>query len=107
MYLIRMRLFFINIPFWVALMFTAACSSPSMKFNGITPLQVVADGSVFDVYSNGNEVQAIRVNMQVLPSMSQTVARAISAIETATGCSVIPSSIEGDQALINAKIRCQ
>ncbi|MEE9454768.1 MAG: hypothetical protein V3V13_10350 [Paracoccaceae bacterium] len=84
-----------------------ACSSPSLKFSGISPVQVAVEGSVFDVYSNGKEVQAIRVNFQVLPSMSTTIARAISAIESATGCKVVPSSITGDQALVKANITCK
>ncbi len=97
-----MRIFIV---FWVITLM--ACSSPSLKFSGIPPVQVTVEDSIFDVYSNGQEVQAIRVNFQVLPSMSTTIARAISAIESATGCKVVPSSISGDQALVKAKITCK
>jgi len=83
-----------------------ACSSPSLKYSGVEPVRVAVEGMEFDVYSNDADVQAIRVGFTYLPSLSETLARGISAIEMATGCHVIPTSIDGDQAVIKASIRC-
>ena len=91
----------------IILVLLAACSSPGKLYRGIAPQRVNADGSVFDVYRNGVDVQAIRVNMEMLPAMDRMVARAITAIETATGCAVIANSIRGDQALVNARVNCR
>lgn len=82
------------------------CSSPSLKFMNIEPVRVIVEGSVFDVYSNGTEVQAIRVNREFLPGKSKAIVRMVMAIEQATGCMVVPTSVDGDQALVKAKIRC-
>ncbi len=90
----------------VLLLALAACSSPGIKFLGVKPVRVDADGSVFDVYSNGWQVQAIRLNPEYLPKLSDVVARAIMAIEQATGCLVDERSLKGDWALIEADIVC-
>ncbi len=88
------------------LLLLASCSSAGKHFRGADPIRVNVDGSVWDVYQNGADVQAIRVNMEMLPAMDRMVARAITAIEQATDCNVIPNSIDGDQALVNARIDC-
>ena len=92
--------------YFVIFVLLAACSSPGKLYRGIEPQRVNVDGSVFDVYRNGADVQAIRVNMEMLPAMDRIVARAISAIENATGCDVVANSIDGDQALVKARINC-
>lgn len=84
----------------------AGCSSPSLKFMNIEPVRVSVEGSIYDVYSNGSEVQAIRVNRELLPSKAKAIVRMVMAIEQATGCTVVPTSVDGDQALVKAKIRC-
>lgn len=82
------------------------CSSPSLKFMKIEPVQVTVEGSVYDVYSNGTEVQAIRINREFLPNKAKSIVRMVMAIEQATGCIVVPTSVDGDQALVKARIKC-
>lgn len=84
----------------------AACSSPSLRYAKVAPVRVVVEGSVYDVYALDREVQAIRVNMEMLPNKARSFGRAIAAIEQATGCKVVDNAATGDQALVNAIIRC-
>ncbi len=84
----------------------AGCSSPSLMFMNVDPIRAEVEGSIFDVYSYGGDVQAIRVNMVALPSKKLGIVRGILAIEQATGCTVVPTSVDGDPALIQARINC-
>ncbi len=84
----------------------AACSSPALRYSGVAPVRVEVEGSRYDVYRLDGEVQVIRVSMEVLPRKAQSFARAIAAIEAATGCSVVEGSLAGDQALVQARLDC-
>ena len=83
-----------------------SCSSPKSTFREVDPIQVEVDGAVFYVYHSGVEVTAIRTNFEVLPDLLDTTARALVAIELATGCNVVIGSVSGDQALIEARVDC-
>ena len=83
-----------------------SCSAPGNEFRGVDPVQVVVEGAVFDIYHRGMNATAIRMNFEVLPSLLDTTARAIIAIEVATGCKVAVGSVSGDQALIEARVDC-
>lgn len=88
------------------LMTLFACSSPGRKFSGAEPVRVVAEGSVFDVYVVGENARAIRLNFELLPKRAVTGARAVAAIEQATGCAVVKGSVSGDQAMIEVRLKC-
>ncbi len=89
----------------VFLLFTA-CSSPALRYGGMAPVRVEVGGARYDVYRLGAKVQAIRVSMELLPRKAQSFARAIAAIESATGCKVVEGSLTGDQALVQAELDC-
>lgn len=84
----------------------AGCASASMLGQ---PMQVVrvAD-STFQVYmaSGSSRVEAHRVSFEPLPGKRLTFAKAMRAIEIATGCKVTNGSLEGDQAIIKARVGC-
>ncbi len=90
----------------ILFLLVVGCSSAGKEYRGVTPVRADIEGSVWDVYRQGDMVQAIRVNMEMLPAMDRMLSRAILAIERATGCKVIPNSITGDQALVNARLAC-
>lgn len=83
-----------------------SCSSPGRQFSGIEPVRVTVEGSDFDVYVSGNDVRVIRMNFELLPNLAVIASRAIFAIESATGCSVVAGSYSGDQAMAQARIKC-
>ena len=83
----------------------AACSSPSIQYRE-PPTRVKVEGWTIDVYRNGLEVQAIRLNSVWRPRGRDMLARGIRAIEQSTGCTVLRDTVEGDAALINALIEC-
>ncbi len=90
----------------VLILLLAGCSSAGLQFSGVAPVRVVVDGSTFDVYARDGDVQAIRLSHELFPNKADTLARAIAAIEQATGCQVLANSLAGDTALVKAKIRC-
>lgn len=83
-----------------------SCSSPGGKFMKAAPVSVSVEGSEFDIYRVGNEVRIIRLSFEVLPKRAVIFARAIVAVNLATGCRVKTGSMTGDQALMQAKLTC-
>lgn len=68
--------------------------------------EVEVEGSLFAVHRRGADVEVYRVSFEPLPRLETVLARALTAIETATGCGVAPGSLSGDQALIRARVEC-
>jgi len=69
---------------------------------------VVVAGSTFRVYmaSGSSRVEAHRVSVESFPSRSLTIAKAKRAIEIASGCNVDNRTVQGDQAIIKARVDC-
>jgi len=83
-----------------------ACNTPTPEFYGVPKQQVVVGKSTFDVRQSGDRAQAIRVNTEWAPNWSHTYTRFAIAIEGATGCKIKPKSLQGDQALMEARLDC-
>ena len=98
-----MRFFLI----FVVLTALAACSSPGKQFSGVEPVRVIVEGSTFDIYTVGSDVKIVRLSVEMLPKRAVIGARAIVAIEQATGCKFVAGSMTGDPALMQAKISCR
>jgi len=83
-----------------------ACASMSMQ--GQPMKQIVVAESTFNVYmrSDTDLVEAHRVSVEPLPSKLLTLSKAVRAIELATGCRLKDGTLEGDQAIIKAKVDC-
>ena len=84
-----------------------ACSSPGKQFSGAEPVRVTVEESIFDIYTVGNDVKVVRLSIEALPKRAVIGARAIVAIEQATGCNFVAGSLTGDQALMQARITCR
>lgn len=83
-----------------------SCSSPGRQFSGIEPVSITVEGSEFDVYALGENVRVIRMNFELLPRLAVIASRAIVAMELVTGCTVVPGSFSGDQAMAQARVKC-
>ena len=90
----------------VILLVMAACASPSVQYIGVEGIPVDVEQSRFTVFKDGDNVQVIRTSREVLPNKQEVFAKATIAIERATGCSVKPNSLTGDQAKVEAKVVC-
>ncbi|MGR3344928.1 MAG: hypothetical protein ACU0DI_17215 [Paracoccaceae bacterium] len=86
----------------------AACDGPSPAFIGQPVREVTVDDSRFRVFmqSGSRRAEAHRISMEPLPSLVLTLEKGYRAIETATGCAVVPGSLRGDQAIILAEVDC-
>ena len=88
------------------LLMLTACASPSPRFMGGERTEITIEGMAFTVFRRGSEVEVYRTGFAVLPRQRDVFTRAITAIETATGCRVRPRSMTGDAALVRASIDC-
>lgn len=83
-----------------------SCDSPHPAFMGVEAKVVEVQGSTFSVRVRENYAQAIRTNFEFVPKIGDTFPKAKIAIETASGCRVVPESMKGDPALMTAKLKC-
>jgi hypothetical protein len=94
----------------IAALALSGCDSPSplSVFSGVPPTRVEVAGSVFSVRVAGREAQAVRTNFDLRAGSRgrEIVPRAGIAMERASGCRVVPGSLRGDSAVIEARLAC-
>ena len=86
--------------------FLASCDSPSVAFMGAQKTVVTIEGSTFSVHRREDLVEVYRTSFEMLPSLPRVLRNAELAIVQATGCKVRSGSLQGDQALIKARLNC-
>ena len=86
----------------------AACTSASPALLDSPMRDISVGGQMFRVWGPSPEgrVEAHRINPSGPPSRVLTLRNAYEAMTRATGCSIIAGSLEGDQAIQRAKVRC-
>ncbi|MGC8203057.1 hypothetical protein ACP2AV_10170 [Aliiroseovarius sp. PTFE2010] len=86
----------------------AACTSASPALLDSRVRDVAVGGQVFRVWGPSPEgrVEAHRINTSAPPSRVLTLRNAYEAMTRATGCTVTPGTLQGDQAIQRAKVRC-
>lgn len=104
---------YINMPLWwtcvlcFALAFgLSACDSPSMAFSDIPAKKLTVEGSDFSVRHTNYEAEVIRTNAEWAPTRREIILKAVKAIETTSGCAVLPQSVRGDTNIIVSDIAC-
>lgn len=88
------------------LVLLSGCDSPSLRMAGAAHRVVEVGGSRFGVHWLGDEVEVYRLSREFLPRLGPTSVKAGAAIRLATGCAVVPGSLDGDVALMTAEIDC-
>ncbi len=73
---------------------------------GADATRLSVGGADFTVRVNGTRAEAIRTNIMAVPSIGAISIRAVSAMEQASGCRVVPDSLRGDQAVMRADLDC-
>jgi hypothetical protein len=88
----------------------AGCASPApfSDFAGAPPQQVRAGGSEFSVRVAGGRARAVRTDFDPQAGIRgrRIVPRAGLAMERASGCRVVPGTLTGDAAVIEAELAC-
>jgi hypothetical protein len=89
----------------------AGCgASPGRLYLGQSPVAVQIEGREYRVWSRrsgaGGQVQVVRMGYVPRSGHGGIQAAMVAAAEQATGCAVVPASVEGDTGVINARIRC-
>jgi hypothetical protein len=97
-------------PLAVAALLLPGCDSPSplSSFAGVPPTRVEVAGATFSVRVAGREAQAVRTNFDMRAGIRgrEIIPRAGIAMERASGCRVVPGSLQGDSALVEARLDC-
>ncbi len=83
----------------------AGCTAPSPYFHGARIGMVETGGMRFTIYRRADEVELHRKGGGI-PRERDVFLGAIEAIRIATGCTVRPRSMKGDQAIVTAEIDC-
>jgi hypothetical protein len=84
----------------------AGCNGSHPAFMSVEPQTVTVEGSKFEVRIKEDWAQVIRKNFEYVPKTGEIFPKAAQAIEIVSGCTVIPNSMKGDAALMNAKVKC-
>ncbi len=90
----------------LALLILAACDSPHPAFNAVQRQTITVQGSTFQIRIRNDIAEAIRTNFEFNPKSRAIFPKATKAIEMVSGCKVVPDSMEGDPALVRARIDC-
>ena len=83
-----------------------ACASPSPEFAGAVQTRIAVDGVQVAVFHKGARAQAIRLDYARREAQRAMPARLATAIETVTGCTVRPGSLQGDSGVVTADLIC-
>lgn len=92
---------------WLPVMMAlAACNTPGPGFRGLPPVRVTVGPSTFDVRRQGDLVELIRVTPEAVFTLRDLAPRAAAAVRQATGCALIPESLQGEATLMQGRIAC-
>ena len=91
---------------FVGLLALASCDSPHPALMGVESQTIEVQGSTFQIRIREDRAEAIRTNFERLPKIGNTFPKAAVAMGIASGCSVVPSSMKGDPALMTARLNC-
>lgn len=85
-----------------------ACDSPHpmSDFAAVKPTEIEVDGRRFSVRVAGTRATAVRWNFEWGAKAADVLPSAGLAIERVSGCRVVPGSLTGDVALIEARLDC-
>jgi len=84
----------------------AACASPSPQMMRGQKFQAKVAGSSFTIWRSGDAVEIYRTSPEMIPRLSEVMAKASVAVSRVTGCAVKQGSLAGDAALMTAKLDC-
>lgn len=89
------------------LLLIAACgASPAPEFFGATRHEVQIDGRSFTVLRKENRVEVIRLGYARPAERAAIPEQMLRAVATATGCTPVEASFQGDSGERRGRIRC-
>ncbi|MEO0358287.1 MAG: hypothetical protein AAF386_08340, partial [Pseudomonadota bacterium] len=90
----------------VLIFLVAGCNQPSLDFAGVDPVEVTIDQSTFRIWRVEDRAEALRTNVEWAPNWRHTYIRFARAFQAATGCTVRPRTMQGDQSVMQARLDC-
>jgi hypothetical protein len=90
-----------------ALIVLAACGAqPAPEFARATRVDVTRDGRAYTVFHTEKRVEVIRLGYATRGEHQAIRATMIALIEEVTGCSPVPSTLQGDSGEMRGNLRC-
>lgn len=83
-----------------------ACDMGGPAFLNSEPMYISVGSSDFTVRRNDDRAEVIRTNMEWAPDKGAVADKMKIAIEQTTGCAVRDGTLEGDQAVRHARLKC-
>lgn len=90
----------------IAFLLLAACTAPAPYMLGATRAEVSRDGRSYVIYRKDSEVEVIRRGFAAPGEHRVIRAAMIDVIPEATGCTLVPSSLQGDSGQMRGRLRC-
>lgn len=90
----------------LAVFLLVACNAPTVQNLGAPSRVVEANGMKFKVIYASNQAEAFRLNTLSPRHFRKVPAAAHEAIEKASGCRVVQSTLAGDPARMTADLVC-
>ncbi len=84
----------------------AGCNVPGPGSGYPPPVIVEVEGSTFRVFHDRTRAVAIRIDPDFSPRAGRIFPRARRAMEEASGCRVLPATMQGDVTMIRADLIC-
>jgi len=91
---------------YLHLLILAACAAPSIGVMAGNSERVEVGPYQFTVNYKGAQAEAYRANVVWSPKAHEVFAAGAVAIEQASGCKVVGSSLRGDVTLVQADLSC-
>ena len=92
--------------FCLCFVLLAACDMQPPAYYGVPATRLTIDGATYDVRVKGDRAQAIRLNAMYAPRPLQLYPQAAAAIRQVSGCDIVRGSLNGDQVITNARLKC-
>lgn len=84
----------------------AGCDTPSLPMRNAPRAQVVVEGTRFTVHHTATRAEAVRTSPARHPDKFAMLALAARAMEAASGCTLRPGTLYGDQVMAEAFLDC-
>ncbi|NUB44445.1 hypothetical protein GEU84_008630 [Fertoebacter nigrum] len=92
---------------WLVLLLLFACgASPAPQFMGAERHEVTRGGRQYVVFQKENQVEIIRLGYAKRGEHQAIRAEMIEIIPQVTGCTLVPSTLQGDSGEMRGRIRC-
>jgi hypothetical protein len=91
---------------WLSVGWLTACSSPSPRYLGVTPIRTTEGGARYDIYRREDRVQVLRLDSALSVGDRTLVETAYRVVERETGCTGVHPPERFDNTVMDLRVVC-